>query len=127
MTAQTACPTDELLVAYGLGKIRDSDSDAVMKHIEQCDTCRQRVAKMSGDSFIGRQKAAHAGTPLPDKSFAGLTASMIGVRINATDLPPELAKHPDYGDIHVLGRGGMGDVPRSTQVNETMGGTQGCW
>lgn len=106
----SACPTDELLVAYGLGKISDADGEAVMKHLERCDGCRQRVAEMSGDSFVGRLKAAQGGTSLPDKSFAGLAASVGGPGVKASGLPPELANHPDYADVRELGRGGMGVV-----------------
>ena len=110
MIAPTICPTDELLVAYGLGKISDADGETVMTHLERCDGCRQRVAEMSGDSFVGRLKAAQRGTSLPDKSFAGLATSVGGPGVKASGLPPELANHPDYADVRELGRGGMGVV-----------------
>jgi anti-sigma factor RsiW len=59
-------PTDQTLSAFGLGKPEDPSAEAISKHLEQCTDCRQRVAEMSADSFLGRIRGVNqvAGSSL---------------------------------------------------------------
>jgi anti-sigma factor RsiW len=53
-------PTDQTLHAYGLGQLDDASAEAVNQHLEGCPDCRQRVAALSSDSFLGRLRDAQA-------------------------------------------------------------------
>jgi len=57
-TPASTHPADETLVSYGLGKLDETVADRVSKHLEECAPCRQRVADLSGDSFVGRLRQA---------------------------------------------------------------------
>ena len=79
MNAQNAtCPPDPVLADFGLGKLDTASSDTISQHLETCADCRQRVAGLSGDSFIARlrnvpgQAAGHGQAPVRiDRTFVG--------------------------------------------------------
>ena len=55
MTAQHAtCPPEAALADFGLGKLDAASAESVSQHLETCADCRQRVASLSGDSFVTR-------------------------------------------------------------------------
>jgi len=103
----TPHPTEQTLIAYGLGKIADAEADAVVRHLEACTACKGRVAELSADSFLGKlrdanrpgggvTKAAPAAAPRPTPG--------------APVVPAELLTLTQYSDLKELGRGGMGVV-----------------
>src|SRR5580704_14359463 len=129
-------PADETLVSYGLGKLDETVAGTVSQHLEQCAPCRQRVAELSGDSFVGRLRQAQprrdeapvrpktiveaepydrarAGDP-GKQALEERASSMPSLRVMSLEvggsLPPELVNHPQYEIIRELGRGGMGVV-----------------
>jgi hypothetical protein len=109
MNAQPALhPTDQTLHAYGLGKLDDASAEAVNAHLEGCPECRQRVAALSPDSFLGRLRDAKA----EPESFRPVVSSTEGPAAPppASTLPPELADLPNYEILRELGQGGMGTV-----------------
>ncbi len=58
-------PTEQVLSAYGLGRLDDSAAESVYRHLESCSACRRRVADLSSDSFLGGLRDAPVDTKTP--------------------------------------------------------------
>ena len=63
-------PTDQTLSSYGLGKLDDASQRAVDDHLEHCPACRNRVAELSADSFLGRIRDARVQGSAPDPAVS---------------------------------------------------------
>jgi serine/threonine protein kinase len=115
--SQALHPTDQILQAYGLGKLDDASAESVNAHLEGCPDCRQRVAALSSDSFLVRLRDAKAR---PESLHPAVSStdglSILGAAPGAAalppvgSLPPGLADHSDYQVLRELGQGGMGVV-----------------
>jgi serine/threonine protein kinase/WD40 repeat protein len=111
-------PSADKLRGFGIGQLDDADAVAVMSHLDSCTQCQKAVAAVTSDYFLDRLREARSrsGTPLPGKSLSELARSLYGTIPPSTsapavsDLPPELANHPQYELVSELGRGGMGVV-----------------
>src|SRR5262245_52598770 len=99
-------PSREELSAFGLGKLEGALAATIAAHLDECDTCRRAVEKVSGDSFLELIRRARGPAPAPTRSAAG----PVGVAPAATGLPPELASHSKFRIVRELGQGGMGAV-----------------
>ena len=73
-------PTDQILYAYGLGKLGDPAASAVDIIWRPADACRQRVSELSGDSFVSRLRDAGARPDTPAPTGAPGPAAAGGVR-----------------------------------------------
>jgi eukaryotic-like serine/threonine-protein kinase len=111
-------PTDQTLNSYGLGKLDDGSAEAVNQHLEHCPDCRQRVAEMSADSFLGRIRDAQksASHSMSGQSGSGTTRSN-PTGPAQTPMAPALEQLGDYRILREIGRGGMGVVYEAEQVS----------
>ena len=58
------CPPESVLSDFGLGKLDEASVETMSRHLETCAVCRERVASLSGDSFLDRlRQAGGAGQP----------------------------------------------------------------
>ncbi|MCR9200172.1 MAG: protein kinase [Planctomycetaceae bacterium] len=44
---ETDCPSSETLLAFALGKLTTTQADGVVRHLEECDDCRQIMESLS--------------------------------------------------------------------------------
>src|SRR5262249_32957813 len=113
-------PDPDRLTAFSLGRLDDADSAQVERHLAGCGACRDLAAAAGDDSLVtllrsaGRQPGpteATPGAPPPAASVQDATAADAGGAVPASaDVPAELAGHPRYRVLGLLGVGGMGAV-----------------
>lgn len=112
MPEPTAHPSDEKLSDYNRGLLSLDEAVAIETHISDCAPCCETIVSLSSDdTFVGLlkearqisidQTLAHGGQVARPASFPG-------------DVPPELAEHPRYEIVRLIGKGGMGDVYEAT-------------
>jgi tRNA A-37 threonylcarbamoyl transferase component Bud32 len=123
-----AHPDRRRLIDYSLGKLSDTDSAEVERHVAACRECLEAAAEAPADSFVAlldgqtpsdADVAADAG-PAADPSLPGLYKRLAAILAPqppvaggpaaAGRFPPELAEHPRYAVLEELGAGGMGTV-----------------
>src|SRR5262249_13941985 len=112
-------PSGQELAAFGLGKLAEPDAAAVAAHLEVCSGCRQAVAGLPADSFLGKVRATRPGvsdTRLPPAAPARPAVPSTPPQNPLPNLPPELANHPKFRIVRELGRGGMGIVYEAVQT-----------
>lgn len=51
---QTACPADDTLRAFGLGRLDGVLAQAIAKHFDGCRRCLEIAGSVDPDSFVGR-------------------------------------------------------------------------
>ncbi len=95
MTEMLTHPPAHELTAFGLGVLTDDECQAISEHVAECPECQRAVAAAPGDTFT--ELLAEAKT-------------VLDAPLPSDDLPAELASHPRYTPLRLLGVGGMGTV-----------------
>ncbi|MAT14697.1 MAG: hypothetical protein CMJ46_05430 [Planctomyces sp.] len=117
-------PEREKLVAYGLGKLADSDSVQIENHLDACSLCLAFLANLDSDSFLHNLQKSHrilniamkstrtgvnsTGTDVLTSSEA-YSASFATSRVGSS-IGDDPLNHPNYETKHVIGAGGMGEI-----------------
>jgi putative intracellular protease/amidase len=93
-------PRAEQLQAFGLGLLPETERPAVERHIAGCAACCELLRGVPDDTLASL---------LRDADTSRHQAWVVDMAANVK-VPPELADHPRYRIVKLLGAGGMGVV-----------------
>src|ERR1700687_3280591 len=114
---QVMHPNPEQLLAFGLGRLDECESLAIADHLADCPKCRTALETLPEDDFVAKvrnsARMAATGPACEESQRGGEAPTRADVGSTApewSEVPPELAHHPRYRLLQVLGVGGMGTV-----------------
>jgi hypothetical protein len=104
-----AHPSAEELAAFSLGQLSAEASAAIEPHLAACATCCKSLESVREDDFVAQLRSSVQPDTAPHNND---TWPLRGgpLTVSRTELPQELAQHPRYRVLQVLGAGGMGTV-----------------
>src|SRR5207302_1312149 len=102
-------PSLSELTAFVHGLLAPAERTAVEAHLMGCAECRGRLEALPEDTLASRPRSSvdSANTGPPDNATSLAVASSADA---VAPMPPELADHPRYRLLGVIGSGGMGTV-----------------
>ncbi len=108
-------PDRSELEAFGVGVLDPARSTVVEQHVAACDSCCEAVRRAPNDSLVNQLREAAASIPPAAPPAAAAadeeTIDCPSAAVAAPVEPPaDLARHPRYRLLQLLGTGGMGAV-----------------
>jgi serine/threonine protein kinase/putative intracellular protease/amidase len=103
--ARRTHPSPEQLAAFGLGQLDGTAQAEVERHVAGCEHCCQALQAVPDDTLLGKLRAANTSL-----DGTGFKVQWSPLPSPAEDPPRELANHPRYRVVKLLGAGGMGQV-----------------
>jgi serine/threonine protein kinase/WD40 repeat protein len=108
MSDQAIHPSPEELSAFSLGQLPPDAAAEVECHIRECEPCCETMLGLSsGDTFIAMLQEAKQ---LPTDQTLAQARQSVSDRSLMSEIPKALTEHPRYEIVHLVGKGGMGDV-----------------
>jgi serine/threonine protein kinase len=101
------------LVAFGLGQLDEGLGRELEAHLATCASCRSALDSPPADAFVAVVKGAFPSTRDEPQRSAGddrFRTQTLPPRGVCTAIPADLAGHPRYRLMELLGAGGMGAV-----------------
>jgi serine/threonine-protein kinase len=111
MSAEITHPSSDRLRAYSLNQLEPADRALVQNHLRFCSPCRQKVRRLEkeADAVLDTSHGQPDDTSVTTKPLLDLTGTEPSLEL----FPPELAEHPRFTLLALLGTGGMGAVYRA--------------
>src|SRR5689334_10230059 len=105
-------PSQGQLSAFDKGLLRPAEWEEIERHLASCDTCCRQLDTVPEDPFVARLRlaAGQQGVATPAGETATVDAPAVPTAppaslATASAVPDELADHPRYRILQVLGAG----------------------
>jgi serine/threonine protein kinase len=102
-------PNSEQLAAFASGQAPEETATQISLHLAECETCRTVVDALPQDTLLSLIRQPASGGLREENETAAANTSRPGVAGNV-EIPPQLADHPRYRVLKLVGAGGMGAV-----------------
>src|SRR5690349_5250776 len=104
--SNTPHPSPERLAAFDQGQLSPSEWAEIEDHVAGCDVCCRLLEGVPDDRLISLLRTTASGI-IDTRCQQGDTPVSTPPRV---EIPAELANHPRYHVLQLLGVGGMGAV-----------------